>query len=114
MAGARMTSLSARISLGKNISRQMNLRNIIDVVQDELSGRGAAALLGASGGAMFSWLVARWRRVQDLRRILSGDARETVVINHHLIETVEVPTPTGRQKVPAVMRIRTLGQGELA
>jgi hypothetical protein len=92
----------------------MNLAGMINGLLNEVSGRGAAALLGASAGAMFTWLVARWRRAQDLRRILTGDARETVVINHHLVETVEVPTPTGTETVPAVMRIRTLGQAELA
>jgi hypothetical protein len=92
----------------------MDLDRILHGFVDELSGRGAAIVLGATVGALGAWLVARWRRAQDRRRILTGDARETVVINHHLIETVDLPTPTGTQKAPAVLRIRTLGQGELA
>ncbi len=92
----------------------MNLAHILQGLLNELSGRGAAALLGVTAGALGAWLLARWRRAQDRRRILSGDARETVVINHHLVETVEVPTPNGTKKVPTVLRIRTLGQGELA
>jgi hypothetical protein len=92
----------------------MDLDRILHGFVDELSGRGAAIVLGATAGAMGAWLVGRWRRARDRRRILTGDARETVVINHHLVETLDVPTPTGTQKVPAVLRIRTLGQGELA
>jgi hypothetical protein len=92
----------------------MNLDRILDALTDEMSGRGAAALLGAAGGAMGAWLLGRWKRRQDYRRVLTGDARETVVINHHLVEMAEVPTPSGTEKVPAVLRIRTLGQEELA
>jgi hypothetical protein len=92
----------------------MNLDRILEALTDEVSGRGAAALLGAMGGALGAWLLGRWKRMQDHRRVLTGDARETVVINHHLVEMAEVPTPSGTEILPAVLRIRTLGQEELA
>src|SRR5262245_14341403 len=92
----------------------MNLSRIVNGLWDELSGGGGVGLLGAAAGAAGAWLLGRWRRAKERRQILTGDARETVVINHHVVETAQVPTPSGTEKVPAVLRIRTLGQNELA
>jgi hypothetical protein len=78
---------------------------IIDWIVDKLSGHGANVLIGLVIGAVVTWLIARWRRIQERRKILQGDARDTVVIEHHIIET-----DSGR---PARLRIRCLGQAEL-
>src|SRR4029079_12909471 len=48
-------------------------------------------------------------RYRQRQRVLRGDARDTVVINHHLVETADGPNGA---KVPAVLRVRSLGQGE--
>jgi hypothetical protein len=77
---------------------------------DELRGRGIGVLLGLVLGALMAWLFARWRRYRERLSILKGDARDTVVINHHLVETADGP----EGKVPAVMRIRSLGQSEVS
>jgi hypothetical protein len=60
------------------------------------------------GGAA-TWLFARWKRFRERRSILCGDARDTVVINLHLVESAE--GPGGR--VPTALRIRAVGQAEL-
>jgi hypothetical protein len=78
-------------------------------ILDELSGRAAGMLIGLVVGGLLTWFYARWRRLQERRSIERGDARDTIVIHHHLIETVPGP---GDERRP-VMRIRALGQGEL-
>lgn len=81
---------------------------------EELTGRGAGVALGLVTGTLVTATVARWRRHQQRKSILAGDARDTVVINHHVVETAQVPGPDGTPvKVPTVCRIRTLGQAEL-
>ena len=77
---------------------------------DELGGRGLGALVGLIAGASIGWMSARWKRYRERRSILQGDARDTVVIHHHLMETADGPEAT---QVPATLRIRALGQGEL-
>lgn len=74
-------------------------------VWDDLGGRGAGVVLGMLLGGATTWLVARWKRHCERRRIMAGDARDTVVIAHHLVETHD-----GR---PHKLRIRSLGQAEL-
>jgi hypothetical protein len=76
----------------------------------ELTGRGAAVLFGLALGSSVTWLYGRWRRHKQRQSILKGDARDTIVINHHLVETGEGP---GGEKFPTVLRIRSLGQAEL-
>jgi hypothetical protein len=82
---------------------------------EELEGRGAGVLLGLLIGAISGWILGRWRRMRERRRVLRGDARDTVVIALHLVERAEVPTADGKstQVVPRALRIRSLGQGEL-
>src|SRR5262245_6458126 len=75
----------------------------------ELSGRGMSVLLGLLIGGMVTWLFARWKRYRQRQSILCGDARDTVVLNLHLIESVE--GPGGR--VPTAVRLRAIGQAEL-
>ncbi len=82
----------------------------------EFSGRGAATLLAFVLGGLASWALGRWRRMRQRQSILRGDARDTIVIEHHIIEVADAPDPEhpGRTRwVPSAMRIRALGQSEL-
>jgi len=81
---------------------------------EELGWRGGGTLAGIVLGGLIGWLLGRWRRLRARRSILLGDARDTVVIHHHLVEvgTAADDGPAG-QRYPAVLRIRALGQSEL-
>jgi hypothetical protein len=83
----------------------------MDWLINELSGRGLGVLLGLLVGALITALVARWRRHRERMRVLAGDARDTVVINHHVVEPA--PTTPGGPSAPGVLRIRSLGQEEI-
>src|SRR5207253_1197174 len=79
---------------------------------EEMSGKGLGAVIGLLLGGLIAWLIGRWRRRHLRYKVLKGDARDTVVIHHHLVETLAAPeAPHGRR--PAVMRVRALGQEEL-
>jgi len=81
---------------------------------DELWSRGVGIVFGIVAGSLVTWMIARWRRLQERRSILKGDARDTVVIHQHLVESAEVPTASaGQTRVPTSLRIRCVGQGEL-
>jgi hypothetical protein len=67
-------------------------------------------VVGAILAGLSAWLIARWKRYKQRQSVLKGDARDTVVINQHLVDTKDGP---GGVKVPAVLRIRSLGQAEL-
>lgn len=89
---------------------------VFDLFTRELGGRGAAALIAFLLGGLASWGLGRWRRMRQKQSILRGDARDTVVIEYHIIETAESPAPDRpgqMRKVPTVVRVRALGQGEL-
>jgi hypothetical protein len=75
----------------------------------ELGGRGVGVLFGFVLGSLGTGLVAWLRRRQERRRIAEGDARDTVVIDLHVIETKEVDG----QPRPVAMRVRALGQSEV-
>ena len=75
----------------------------------ELGGRGIGVVLGMLLGGSITWVVARWRRFRQRQSVHCGDARDTVVINLHLVESAD--TPAGR--VPTALRIRAVGQAEL-
>ena len=82
----------------------------------EFSGRGAATLLAFLLGGPTSRALGLRRRRRERQSLLRGDARDTVVIEHHLVEATETPDPEqpGRtRRVPSALRIRTLGQSEL-
>jgi hypothetical protein len=66
-------------------------------------------------GFLLSWLLARWKRHKEWRNILHGDARDTVVVEQHLVSTIDVRDPdgSGMRKMPGTLRIRSLGQSEL-
>jgi hypothetical protein len=87
----------------------------MDKLFQELGGKGISALAGLLFGALLAWLYARWKRYQERRSILQGNARDTVVIHQHIVEAADAPAGdgAGMKKVPAVLRIRSLGQGEL-
>ena len=53
---------------------------------DEFGFRGASVAVGLFLGTAITWIVARWKRIREYRNILRGDARDTVVIAHHLVE----------------------------
>jgi hypothetical protein len=81
-------------------------------IYEEIGGRGAGALLGLIAGSLITWLLARWKRLRERRNIFRGDARDTIVIHHHLIETAEHPDQEPPRR-PVSLRIRGLGQAEL-
>jgi hypothetical protein len=82
---------------------------------DELSGRGLAGVAGVVAGSFSTWAVSRWKRHQQKHSVLVGDARDTIVVAQHLVETEERPDPKGygTRTVAKAMRIRSLGQSEL-
>jgi hypothetical protein len=82
---------------------------------DDFRGKGTVALLGLIFGALATWLAGRWKRYQEQRSILRGDARDTVVIQHHLITSKETAPKDGSpaRTLAATLRIRSLGQSEL-
>jgi hypothetical protein len=86
---------------------------MLDKFIDELSGRGVSVLLGLLLGGLVTWLFARWRLLRLRRQVLAGDARDTVAIHLHV---VQAPDGSGGKPAdrPGVLRIRSLGQAELA
>ena len=88
---------------------------MFDGLFDRLTLQGASVLFGLVLGGFIGWLYARWKRLQERRIILSGDARDTIVIHHHLVETIDKPGPTepASSRFRPVLRIRCVGQAEL-
>ncbi|HVJ80919.1 MAG TPA: hypothetical protein VNC50_07590 [Planctomycetia bacterium] len=81
-------------------------------VVGEIGIRGAGVLFGLVAGGLITWSVGRWRRYRERQSILCGDARDTIVIHHHLLETAAPPAGS-QAPAPDVLRIRTVGQGAL-
>jgi hypothetical protein len=79
---------------------------------DELGGRGMSAVIGLVLGAIIAWLIGIWRRRHLRARVLRGDARDTVVIHLHLVESAAAPEAAHGRR-PTVLRMRALGQEEL-
>jgi hypothetical protein len=82
---------------------------MLDDFLQELKGRGLGVLLGLLVGGIITWFFTRWRRFRERRSVLCGDARDTVVLNLHVVESAE--SPAGR--IPTAVRIRSLGQAEI-
>ncbi|MDZ4686271.1 MAG: hypothetical protein SH850_14480 [Planctomycetaceae bacterium] len=81
-------------------------------VLDELRGRGAGVLIGMLLGTTFTAVVALRKRRTERLNILHGDARDTVVIAQHVIESAAVAGP-GTMRRATRLRIRSLGQAPL-
>lgn len=82
------------------------------IVQIFLDGFGP--LLGLVAGAAATWSIARWRRRAERRRLEQGDARDTIVIQHHVVGAIDVPSPEGVTiRRAASLRLRSLGQAEI-
>jgi hypothetical protein len=84
-------------------------------ILEELESRGAGTVFGFIVGAALGWVVGRLRRMQQRRLILRGDARDTVVIQHNLVQAVASAHIDGRdpQRRAGTLRIRAVGQGQL-
>src|SRR5262245_31581426 len=81
---------------------------------DEVSGRSLGAIAGFIVGSGLTWMVARWRRYRAKRSIFRGDARDTVIIAQHLVESEERAGPEGKSvRVAKTLRIRSVGQAQL-
>lgn len=80
---------------------------------DEVGGRGLSALIGLILGGLITFLVGWRRRRRQRLSILGGDARDTVVIQFHLVDTREIIHQGLPVTVPTALRIRTLGQAAL-
>ena len=64
-----------------------------DAFTRELGGRGTASLVAFVLGWISGRLLARWRRMRQRRLILRSDARDTVIIEHHIVEPASGPDP---------------------
>ena len=53
----------------------------------DFAGRTTSGLLGLASGGLMAWLLAKWKRRKEHQSILAGDARDTVVIELHIVET---------------------------
>ena len=86
---------------------------LLEHLLHEVSGRSLGVMLGMLVGSLFTAYIARRRRMKERRSILEGDARDTVVIHQHVIETTQVVDMSGVSRTVKSLRIRTLGQSEL-
>lgn len=86
---------------------------MLEGLLQELGKHGIIGIVGLLLGSVTTWLVGLWRRRRQRQRILAGDARDTVVIAHHLIEEIGTASNSAHAKSRKAMRIRSLGQSEL-
>ena len=86
---------------------------MLDHLLNEVSGRSLGVMLGMLVGSLTTALIAKRRRMKERRSILDGDARDTVVIHQHLIESTQVVDADGVPRTVKALRVRTLGQSEL-
>lgn len=72
-------------------------------------------VLGMLLGTIVTGAIAIAKRRRERRNILHGDARDTVVIAQHIVESETVPSSDGSPPVRKAtrMRIRSLGQSQL-
>jgi len=77
---------------------------------DELPNRFVGIGIGLGFGWLFGWLVARYQRRKDRLTILAGNARDSVVVDLHLVEKEMRPDGTAP---PKSLRIRSLAQAQL-
>jgi hypothetical protein len=87
----------------------------MDRLIEQLREHGTNVLVGMVLGGLVAWIVSIRKRRRERLSILRGDARDTVVIQHHLVTAVDVPKEGGgTRKAPATLRIRPLGQAEVS
>lgn len=81
----------------------------------EFGGRGMGVVLGMLLGSVVTACFAWWKRRRDRLTVMQGDARDTVIIAQHLIESVELPRPDGNGTMRCAqrLRIRSVGQSQL-
>jgi hypothetical protein len=92
------------------------MANILEEIGRRGLGPVIGPIVGIVIGALLTWAYSRWKRHRERQSILRGDARDTVVIHQHLIETAEAPDPrdpSRKVRVPVSLRIRALGQSEV-
>src|SRR5438874_2607384 len=81
-------------------------------LSDEIGIRGLSTVFGLLVGAILGWFYGRWKRHRERISILAGDARDTVVIQQHIVTSIADPVaPEGRR--PTALRVRSLGQSQL-
>lgn len=87
-----------------------------DLLLKEMGGRGFAVVLGMLLGGISTGFVAYARRRRERQNVMRGDARDTVIIAQHVIDTINVPATDQKpaHKAPRSLRIRSLGQSELS
>ena len=76
---------------------------MFDWLVGELSGRGMGVVLGLLAGGLITALIGRWRRYRERQSILRGDARDTIVIHHHIVEPAP-PAEGMEEPAPGVLR----------
>jgi hypothetical protein len=90
---------------------------VFDNIVNELGEKGTVAVLGLLCGSILTWLLGWRQRRKQQQRILCGDARDTVIIQQHVVAT-EQPVPTADSASLASqtisLRIRSLGQSEVS
>jgi len=90
---------------------------MFDNIFNELGEKGTVAVIGLLLGSLLTWLIGWRKRRQQQHSILSGDARDTVVIQQHIVEVERRPTTDG-QSAPGpralTLRVRSLGQSEVS
>jgi hypothetical protein len=77
----------------------------MDAFKEWLELHFVQALLLTLAGVVLGWLLGRWRRYRQWRRVAHGDAREVIAIEQMLVSE----QPDGR----VTMRIRSLGAAPL-
>jgi hypothetical protein len=81
-----------------------------DKLLDDIGGRSIGIVIGLGIGWLLSVLYHRWKRRQERLSVLCGDARETVVLQQHIVERGTRPDGS---PYPKSLRIRSLGQSPL-
>lgn len=90
---------------------------MFDNLLNELGEKGTIAIIGLFAGGVLTWIVGWWKHRQQQLKIMSGDARDTVVIQQHIV-TLKQPLSADGQSAPApravTLRVRSLGQSEVS
>ena len=85
---------------------------MLATLNEELVNRSIGTVLALLIGGAVGWFYGRWKRSRQKRSVFTGDARDIVSIQHHIIETIPDATMPSGQRITAV-RVRTLGQAQL-